>query len=65
MSRAIKIYDTTLRDGTQSGGVSLSMEDKARIAQRLDALGECLARVSIRGTQSAPNPPRRISGPRS
>ena len=39
MSREIKISDTTLRDGTQSGGVSLSMEDKVRIAQRLDALG--------------------------
>jgi 2-isopropylmalate synthase len=39
MSREIKIYATTLRDGAQSGGVSLSMEDKVQIAQRLDALG--------------------------
>jgi len=35
----IEIYDTTLRDGTQMDGLSLSCEDKIRIAQRLDALG--------------------------
>jgi 2-isopropylmalate synthase len=39
MSREIKIYDTPLRDGTRSEGVSPSMEDKVRIVQRLDALG--------------------------
>jgi 2-isopropylmalate synthase len=38
-SRLIKVYDTTLRDGTQGEGVAFSMEDKIRIAQRLDALG--------------------------
>src|SRR5687768_1919177 len=37
--RTITIYDTTLRDGTQGEGVSFSMEDKVRIATRLDALG--------------------------
>jgi 2-isopropylmalate synthase len=35
----IQIYDTTLRDGTQREGISLSVEDKLRIARRLDALG--------------------------
>ncbi|MAE60934.1 MAG: citramalate synthase [Planctomycetaceae bacterium] len=35
----IEIYDTTLRDGTQGLGVSFSLPDKQRIAQRLDALG--------------------------
>src|SRR4029078_13161656 len=39
MRRVIKIYDTTLRDGTQGEGVSFSMEDKVRLARRLDALG--------------------------
>src|SRR2546428_9505031 len=39
MRRMIKIYDTTLRDGTQGEGVSFSMEDKVRLATRLDALG--------------------------
>lgn len=35
----ITIYDTTLRDGTQREGLSLSVEDKLRIAAKLDALG--------------------------
>jgi 2-isopropylmalate synthase len=35
----IQIYDTTLRDGTQSEGFTLSSNDKIRIAQKLDALG--------------------------
>jgi 2-isopropylmalate synthase len=35
----IQIYDTTLRDGTQREGISLSCEDKLRIARRLDELG--------------------------
>src|SRR5437762_12158565 len=39
MRRLIKTYDTTLRDGTQGEGVSFSMEDKVRLATRLDALG--------------------------
>jgi len=39
MSRKVLIYDTTLRDGTQREGISLSCDDKLRIAQRLDTLG--------------------------
>jgi len=35
----IQIYDTTLRDGTQSEGFTLSSNDKIRIAQKLDDLG--------------------------
>jgi 2-isopropylmalate synthase len=35
----IQIYDTTLRDGTQREGISLSVDDKLTIARRLDDLG--------------------------
>ncbi len=35
----IQIYDTTLRDGTQREGMSLSCADKLRIAHKLDELG--------------------------
>jgi len=35
----IQIYDTTLRDGTQSEGFTLSANDKIRVAQRLDDFG--------------------------
>jgi 2-isopropylmalate synthase len=35
----IEIYDTTLRDGSQREGISLSCDDKLKIARKLDALG--------------------------
>lgn len=39
MNGNISIFDTTLRDGTQGEGISLSADDKLKIAQKLDALG--------------------------
>ena len=36
---AIQIYDTTLRDGTQREGISLSCDDKLKIARKLDEVG--------------------------
>ncbi len=39
MTVTVKLYDTTLRDGTQGEGVSLSCDDKLRIARRLDEFG--------------------------
>jgi 2-isopropylmalate synthase len=35
----VDVYDTTLRDGTQREGISLTCGDKLRIARRLDELG--------------------------
>jgi 2-isopropylmalate synthase len=35
----ILLYDTTLRDGTQREGISLSVEDKLKIARKLDEFG--------------------------
>jgi 2-isopropylmalate synthase len=35
----VDIYDTTLRDGSQREGVSLSVADKLKIAERLDLFG--------------------------
>ncbi len=37
--RAIEIYDTTLRDGSQGEGISFSLQDKLNIAQRLAEIG--------------------------
>lgn len=38
-SNRIWIYDTTLRDGAQREGLSLSLEDKLQIARKLDQIG--------------------------
>ena len=35
----IKIYDTTLRDGTQAEDVAFTLDDKLRIAAELDDCG--------------------------
>ena len=37
--RRVEIYDTTLRDGTQQEGISLTARDKLRISRLLDDLG--------------------------
>jgi 2-isopropylmalate synthase len=37
--RRVEIYDTTLRDGSQLEGISLTVDDKLRIAEQLDWLG--------------------------
>ena len=37
--RVVKIYDVTLRDGTQGENISFSIQDKIRIASKLDELG--------------------------
>ncbi len=37
--RRLQIYDTTLRDGAQSEGISFSLQDKLLLTERLDSLG--------------------------
>ena len=37
--RQIQLYDTTLRDGMQQEGMSVSVDEKVRIALKLDELG--------------------------
>lgn len=38
-TKKVTLYDTTLRDGTQGTGISFSVLDKIRVAERLDAFG--------------------------
>ena len=38
-TKGFTLYDTTLRDGTQGTGISFSVVDKIRVAERLDAFG--------------------------
>ena len=39
MPEAVDIFDTTLRDGSQQEGLSLTVDDKLRVAEQLDHLG--------------------------
>jgi 2-isopropylmalate synthase len=39
VSQRVQIYDTTLRDGMQGEGMSLSVEEKLRVAHAVDGLG--------------------------
>ena len=38
-TKLVSLYDTTLRDGTQGTGISFSVLDKIRVAEKLDAFG--------------------------
>jgi 2-isopropylmalate synthase len=39
LPESVAVYDTTLRDGSQQEGISLSVDDKLRVAEELDHLG--------------------------
>jgi len=39
LRRYVEVFDTTLRDGSQLEGISLTVDDKLRIAEQLDHLG--------------------------
>src|SRR5690348_3355928 len=46
----IELYDTTLRDGMQGEGMSLSAQEKMRVAHRLDELGIDLIEAGFPGS---------------
>jgi 2-isopropylmalate synthase len=50
MSDAVQIYDTTLRDGMQGEGMSLSVEEKLQVTHALDALGVDLIEAGFLGS---------------
>ncbi|MGA2530030.1 MAG: citramalate synthase [Acidimicrobiales bacterium] len=39
LPEAVDVYDTTLRDGSQQEGISLTVDDKLHVAEQLDHLG--------------------------
>ena len=77
-NRTIRIFDTTLRDGEQSPGASMNLNDKLRIAEALIELGvdlieagfpiaspgdfESVREVATQFRGATILPPRRISG---
>ena len=71
MADQVLLYDTTLRDGMQGEGMSLSVDEKLRVAHALDALGVHLieagfpARTRRRRRSSSCSRARRSSTPRS
>jgi 2-isopropylmalate synthase len=57
LPREVKIFDTTLRDGEQTPGISLTREEKLLLARQLDKLGvdiiEAGFPISSRGEKEA------------
>ncbi|MGZ6590245.1 MAG: citramalate synthase, partial [Solirubrobacteraceae bacterium] len=47
---SVELYDTTLRDGMQGEGMSLSAQEKMRVAHRLDELGIHLIEAGFPGS---------------
>jgi 2-isopropylmalate synthase len=48
--RQVLLYDTTLRDGMQGQGMSLSAQEKVRVVQKLDELGIHLIEAGFPGS---------------
>ena len=59
-TETIQLYDATLRDGMQGEGMSLSAEEKLRVAHALDQLGVPLIEAGFPES----NPKERRSGGR-
>jgi 2-isopropylmalate synthase len=50
MERQVLLYDTTLRDGMQGQGMSLSAQEKVRVVRKLDELGVQLIEAGFPGS---------------
>ncbi|HEU4980154.1 MAG TPA: citramalate synthase, partial [Solirubrobacterales bacterium] len=48
--RQVLLYDTTLRDGMQGQGISLSAQEKVRVVRKLDELGIHLIEAGFPGS---------------
>ena len=46
-SQSVVIFDTTLRDGEQSPGASMTFEEKLQVAGLLDAMGVDIIEAEI------------------
>ena len=62
LPEAVDIFDTILRDGSQQEGLSLTVDDKLRVAEQLDHLGVHLhrgrlARCEPQGRRSSSRAP--------
>ena len=49
-ARPVLLYDTTLRDGMQGQGMSLSAQEKVRVVRKLDELGIGLIEAGFPGS---------------
>jgi 2-isopropylmalate synthase len=59
----VRIFDTTLRDGEQSPGATLTSKEKLEIAQKLSKLGGCTARRRRGALTACPVSPLRRADP--
>lgn len=46
MNTKLQIFDSTLRDGAQSANISFSVEDKLKVIETLDELGDSSRRAT-------------------
>lgn len=52
LPETVRIFDTTLRDGEQTPGVAITVDEKIRIAKRLDELGVNVIEVGFPAASS-------------
>jgi len=62
LPEAVDIFDTTLRDGSQQEGLSLTVDDKLRVAEQLDHLGVTF--IEAAGPEPTPRTKSSSPGPR-